>query len=123
MASEISISAAMNVTAGEYTHNKSLSSEAQDLTTTVASGGVLSVGTSEEAIPLGDLTTPGWAYFKNVSTADKYIEVGQMVSATFTPFLKLFQGQFAGPMPLGVAAPYAKAEAAACGLEYYILER
>lgn len=123
MANEISMSAVLNVNSGTYSHLKSLSSDAQDLSSVVASGGVLSVADTEEAIPLGDLTTPGWAYFKNVSTTDLYIEIGQVVTATFYPFLKLEQGQFAGPIPLGVAAPYALCEDSGGSLEFYILEQ
>lgn len=120
MAGEITAVAVVQVSRGGFSHIKQLSMDAQDLDASVASGGIMSVSDSSEAIPVGDLFKPGWAYFKNMSD-DIAVEIGTD-DGSFAAFLRLAPGQFAGPMPLG-AAPYAKADTAGCELEFYILER
>ena len=120
MAGEIQCSAVVSIVSGEFRHLKQLSQDNQDLSANVASGGIASVSAAAAALPVGDVTNVGWAYFKNLTT-DATMEVGAD-SAGFVAFLRLLPGQFAGPMPLG-AAPYAKTTAGTGELEYYILER
>jgi hypothetical protein len=121
MSSEIQASAVFQVNKGAFAHFKQLTQAAQDLDGYVASGGILTVADSATVIPLGDLFKPGWAYFVNLST-DTAIEVGIDASG-FKPFLRIAPGQFNGPLSLGAAAPYAKADVAGAPLEFYIVER
>ena len=83
--------------------------------------GVATIGfAAHEAIPMGDVTTAGWAVFKNVSAAN-YVEIGTDVAAAFVPSLKLKPAeQFA--VRLGTNAPYAKANTAAVQLQYRIYQ-
>jgi hypothetical protein len=82
------------------------------------SGGVASIGTSaHEALPLQDVATPGLAWFKNLDGTN-YVEVGSDVAGTFYPFLKLKPAQECWSW-LSVA-PYAKANTAACQLQFKI---
>lgn len=68
---------------------------------TAAASGTYIIGTTAETIPVGDVTTAGWAYFRNVSTSTDtsyYVDVG-LNTSTFAPFLRLYPGQYAiGPV-------------------------
>ena len=79
--------------------------------TTVAGG---------EALDLGSVTTPGWAVFINMDTAD-YVEIGSYVGGTFYPFIKLLPGECV-MCRLGIAAPYALANTTTVDLFYIIYE-
>jgi hypothetical protein len=116
MANEVTASAVFQVNSGTYLHLKQLSQTNQDIGALTVASGVMLVPDASTAIPLGDVSAPGWAYFKNLST-DTPIEVGNSSGG----LIRLQPGQFAGPMPLG-AAPYAQADTTGAQLEYYIVE-
>lgn len=75
---------------------------------------------AEEAINLGEVTAPGWAFFINRDTTN-FIEL--RVATSGAKFAKLLAGEPAGPFRLGsgAQAPYAIADTAACVLEYMII--
>lgn len=79
-----------------------------------------SIGTSEEAIVLGEVTAPGWAFFINRDSTN-YIEL--RVATSGAKFAKMLAGEPAGPFRLGSGAqvPYAIADTGACVLEYLIV--
>ena len=81
-------------------------------------GGAPTIGTTEEALPMGDVATAGWAVFRNLD-ATNYVEIGTVPVATFVPFLKLKPGEWFA-CRLGTNAPYAKANTASCVLDYKI---
>ncbi|GIV51889.1 MAG: hypothetical protein KatS3mg038_2410 [Candidatus Kapaibacterium sp.] len=59
----------------------------------------------------GDVTTPGYAYLKNLDTVN-YVQIGVVVSAVFYPLMRLNAGEAAiVPWDSG-AVVYAKANAA-----------
>lgn len=122
MANEVTVSAQLAVRSGNL--DMADSSRAQfDLadTTPPVAAGVATIGTTHEAIPMGDVSAAGWAYFKNVGTTNE-VQIGVDVSSTFYPFAELEPGEFA-VLPLGTNAPYAKADTAAEPLQYKIYER
>lgn len=122
MANEITASAQLAVRSGnlDQTVSKRAQFDLTDTTPPVASG-VATIGTTHEAIPMGDVSTAGWCFLMNVGATNE-IEVGVDVSSTFYPFASLEPGEFA-VLPLGTNAPYAKADTAAEPLEYRIYER
>ena len=76
------------------------------------------IGTSEEAITLGEVTSPGWAFFINRDETN-FIEL--RVATGGAKFAKLKPGEFAFlRLGSGAQAPYAIADTAACQLEYKI---
>lgn len=80
--------------------------------------GVQEVGTSEEEITQGaDLGTPGYLILKNLDGTN-YIEVG---STTGVYDIKLLAGEIA-LYRHNSATIYAKADTAACDLEYTLIE-
>lgn len=121
MANEISLNATLRVAKGyldqqrERSRNFSLVAAAP-----AKAGGVMIVGTTHEAISLGDVATPGWCWFENLDPTN-YVEIGVVVSSTFYPVIKLKPGEFQ-PCRLGTTAPYAKANTASVKLDYEIFE-
>jgi len=82
----------------------------------------ISTNATGDALVLGGITTPGFAYFKNLET-NNYIEVGILDATTnFVAFLKL-NGEEAQTCWLGITAPYARANTAASKLDYVIIDR
>ena len=74
-----------------------------------------------EALQIGDVTAPGFAWFSNQST-NRYIEIGQSDGTNFTAFLKLNPGE-ACTAWLAITAPYARASTSAARLDYVIVDR
>lgn len=78
-----------------------------------------SIGTSEEAIGLGEVTSLGWAIFINRDSTN-FITLKTATSGTI--FARLNAGEFAMfRFGSGVTAPFATADTAAVQLEYMIV--
>lgn len=78
------------------------------------------IGTAEEAINLGEATSPGWAIFIN-RDATNFISL--KVGTGGAIFAKLKPGEPALlRLGSGAQVPYAIADTAACQLEYLILD-
>lgn len=118
--------------AGELTINGSLvldddtgSDETLDIATLVADMATekyikhkQSIGVSEEAIVLGEVTSPGWAFFINRDPTN-FIEL--RVATSGAKFAKLLPGEFClVRLGSGAQVPYAIADTGACLLEYLI---
>lgn len=81
--------------------------------------GKQSIGTSEEAINLGEASAPGYALFINRDETN-FIEL--RVGTAGAKFAKLKAGEVALlRLGSGAQVPYAIADTAACQLEYFIL--
>jgi hypothetical protein len=79
------------------------------------------IGTSEEAIVLGEISSPGWAFFINRDSTN-YIEL--KVASSGAIFAKLHPGRIAMLyLGSGGQAPYAVANTAACILEFLIVSQ
>lgn len=91
-----------------------------DQTTKRATGQVQAIGTTHEALILGELSTCGWAYFENKDLTN-YVEIGADSAGTFIPFMKLLAGEYAIVRLGGTNAPYARANTAAVELRYEIM--
>jgi hypothetical protein len=123
MADEISFSAKLTVTSGNLSETSGGVSDTFDLadTSPAATGGIAAIGfAAHEALAMGDVSTAGWAYFKNLD-ATNFVTIGVDVSSTFYPFLKLKAGEYC-ICPLGTSAPYAKADTAAVQLQFRIYD-
>lgn len=77
------------------------------------------IGTSEEAITLGEVTTPGWALFIN---RDETNFINLKVATAGAIFAKLKPGEFALlRLGSGAQVPYAISDTAACQLEFFLI--
>ena len=122
MANEGSITITLSITKGDYADSRS-ATERFDVTGTHSSSGVQTIGTSQEPVEISaDVATLGYGMFRNISTAN-YIELGVVENSVFRPFAKLQPGHLAA-LPLGMAYDelYAKADTAACDLEFRVYE-
>lgn len=119
MANELTLNASMVYADSEDTD---LSLAIVDLLATVSSKLPIqrkqNIGTSEEAISLGETTAPGWALFLN-RDATNFINLKVATSGAI--FAKLKPGEFCLlRLGSGAQAPYAISDTAACQLEYFI---
>jgi hypothetical protein len=82
-----------------------------------------SIGTTEEALALGEVTSLGWAMFVNRDSTN-YLEIRSGTGAG-NDIIKIPPGKSAGPFHFGsdVTAPYAIANTAACLLDYLIVSQ
>lgn len=78
----------------------------------------MTVGITEEVIPLGEATAPGWAMFINRDPTN-FIEL--RVATSGAKFAKLKPGEFALlRLGSGAQVPYAIADTDVCQMEYLI---
>ncbi len=77
----------------------------------------ISVGTGDESLALGDVATPGWLFVWN-HDATNYITMGS--DGSVYP-IKLKAGEW-GLFRWNGAAIHAKANTAACKLEYFLID-
>ena len=122
MADEISIATTMVVRKGylDWTRQRSRSYSLVSSAPAKA-GGIISVGTTHEALPMADVASAGWARLENVD-ATNYIEVGVVVSGTFYPLLKLKAGECYPVRFSPSATIYVKANTADALLDYDLFD-
>ncbi len=77
------------------------------------------IGTSEEAVVLGEVSAPGYGLFIN-RDATNYIEL--RVATSGAKFAKMLPGEFALlRLGSGAQAPFAIADTGSCKLEFFLL--
>ena len=111
MANEISFSTSMSAAKNSATVSGSFS-KTKDMSGDQMITNVQAIGTSNEAIVLGDISLPGVVMFKNMD-ATNYIELA-LDSSTTQVFSKLLAGE--STLVHAVAAIYARANTASCNL-------
>jgi hypothetical protein len=115
MANEVTYQFQILLSNGDLRDSYASNSQAADQATALLIRNVQNIGTSDEALALGDITTPGWAVFQNLDDTN-YVEIGV---GSFTPVVKLKPGEQA-ILRLGTTAPRAQANTAAVDLFYII---
>lgn len=119
MADQLQTNITVTYKKGNVTFSEVTVAAAEDLTGAGVASGIISATTTAAAIPLGGVTAPGVATFKNLD-ATNYLEIG-FDSSGFVSFSKLLPGEVA-IIPL-VNAPWVRAHTAACLLQYKIMDR
>ena len=119
MANEITVNLKLSYSNGYLVGREDPGTLNVSQTTRLATGGAQTIATNLTAINMGSVATAGYAYFRNVSTAN-YIEIGAGAGTAFQAFARLDFGE-AMICKLGTAAPQAKANTAAGTLQYTIL--
>ncbi len=77
------------------------------------------IATSAEAIQMGEITTPGWCYIKNLDAAN-FVSIRN--GSAGADVIKLLAGESAFFRWPSTAVPYAIADTGACYIEYIIAE-
>lgn len=96
MANEISVSMSLRVKNGNAEESFLASGVQADQATQGSVGGIVSIGTAVETITLGEVTTAGYAAFRNLSTATAgtaYIALGTYDGTNLHEFASLRRGQ------------------------------
>jgi len=121
MANEITVSATLLFAKGEVASQGFQRTNKQfDVTGTKYVRAVQNIGTSPEALAMGEVAVPGWFFFLNLD-ATNFVEI--LTGVGGDAFLKLKPREFAmGRLPSGVTAPAGKANTAALNLEFMIIE-
>lgn len=121
MAQELTINASLAYSDSE---GSDLSIEIADLKPNVSTKKFVhakqNIGITEEAIGLGEVTSLGWAFFKNLDSTN-FLSIKTGTGGTI--IMKLLAGESAGPFRFGsgITAPFAIADTAACQMEYLIV--
>jgi len=118
--SEFSYQFQLQLTNGELSDNMASGAVPAAQATAKLVRNVQNIGTTEEALDLGDVTVPGIAIFENLDDTN-YVEIGSKPAATFYPLVKVKPGE-KYILRLGVTAPFAKADTAAVELDYRIYD-
>lgn len=117
MANELNVSASINFLKNDGSVADTIA-KSLDVTGDSYVKGIQEVGTSEEELAqLADLGTPGWCLMTNLDSAN-FVEVG---TVTTEYGIKLKAGEFALFRMNGTSL-FAKANTAACLVQYLIVE-
>lgn len=126
MAQEIDVSLSLSLNANstslnvpKITHAISQGVLRPNQTTASYSDSIVSLTTTHEALPLGDVTACGYAFFQNLDASNN-VQIGTDDAGTFTAFLLLKPGE-GQVVRLATNAPFAKAVAATAKLQSCIL--
>lgn len=121
MADEITYSASLSYTKGNVVaFSRAITGLGIDVSGSRFIHHTQQIGTSEEAIDIGELASLGVAVFKNLD-ASNFIQLKTATSGTL--MVKLLPGEM-WPFRFGsgITAPFAIADTAACYMEYVIWE-
>ncbi|KKL17323.1 hypothetical protein LCGC14_2486730 [marine sediment metagenome] len=118
MANEATVTTSLQFAKGSVNLTLSDAASTFDVTGTRYIRGVQEVGTSEEALDMGDLTDPGWCYMRNLDTSN-FVEV--YAATAETAFMKLKAGEHCC-FRLVATAPFVKADTGSIDLEYMIVQ-
>lgn len=124
MAKEITVACQMSVSNGLHAESFASGSFQVDQTMQLSSAGIVEVSTATETISFGEVTTAGYAVFRNLSTATagtSYVALGAYVGTNLHELIALRRGQPA-MLPLKAGATVAvKAYGDVAKLRYIIL--
>lgn len=118
MANEITISVSIAVSKNGLSEDLAFTGNLVTLTGSNWMKNIQSVGTSEEAILLGDVGTPGFMIVKNLD-ATNFVSIRSGTGAANT--VKIKAGEVALFRHSG-SAPFAIADTGACRIQYLLLE-
>jgi len=119
MANEITLTLKLAVSKTYLVHTENPGTIQVTMSGSTATGGAQAIGTTAEAITITDVSTAGYAYFRNTSSTE-YVELGTGTGGSFVAFGKLKAGE-ACILRLGTNAPTARAQTSTVNLQFYIL--
>jgi hypothetical protein len=121
MANEITLTAALSLVKSGQTIQGAVNglSIAQSGTNNI--GNVQAIGTTSEALSVGDVTTPGYLYVKNLDATNFVVLDLNNPAVASTAFCTLLPGE-ACVIPTRRSAIYAKADTASCDVFAILLE-
>ena len=126
MANEITATSSLQLAKGNDTFKTdggSPSTERWDQTGTGRFNRVVTVPAADTAITLDDITTPGWARFRNLD-ATNYVEWGPNSGGSIVPIGRMEPGEAAGPFRItqGTFTLRMQANTSPCDVAVDVLE-
>ncbi len=121
MANEITITSGLAVVKSNIDFTTGIATKQATLTGSRYIRNVQAVGTTYEAVTIGDVSSAGYAYFKNLDSTN-YVEIGREVSSAFYELVRIDAGMTAGPFKLATTSIFGRANTAAVNLEVTIFE-
>jgi len=121
MADEITIISGISVLKSNLSTTIPTTSSTVDLSGTKFIRNCQTIGTTYEAVSVGDLASAGWCYIKNTDTTN-YVEFGVEVAGAFYGFVKILAGEPAGPFKLSTLSIFGRANTAAVVADIFITE-
>lgn len=123
MANEVKVTAGLKADNGNFAfHRPSATISFNQTNGRGGNPGSVQIGTSEEDVSFGDLTTPGWYIFRNLD-ATNFVDYGPKSGGVMVPFGRLLPNKGVG---LGYLYPGAvvrmKADTAACWISIEALD-
>ena len=94
MASEITLNVSLRVANGLMEEQFGPVQDQIDQSAIGVDGGVREIGTTEETISLTDVSTPGYAIFRNLDSTN-FVTIGPDSGGSMVDFLKLKPGEIA----------------------------
>jgi hypothetical protein len=123
-ADEITVSASLSLSSGAVLQSQKSGDVVFDMTNAAPrfSAGILAVGVSPTALPVGSVNAPGYAWLKNVST-NYWVDAGPTNAGAILPTVRLGPGEvFQGPLAPGAAIFFA-GPTNDVGLQYFLITR
>ena len=119
MSDEITVSLAMQVTNGNYTSGQIRENgKTFDQAAVGCHEGIAAIGTTEESLSTGDITTEGWLFLKNLD-ATNYVQWG---GSTGVYIGRLEAAESAMFRLEPAATVYLKANTASCNVQFKLNE-
>jgi len=119
MADELTLSGSMSFSKGGVTLSVAKTGVLVTVSGTKVSEYVQTVGTSEEALILGDIGTPGHIMIQNLD-ATNYVSLRRATGEGNV--IKILAGKFAGPFQLEATAPFVIANTASVAIRVWLVE-
>ena len=124
MANEFTVGGSISVNVGRARSSVTRTGVRSDLSGTLASAArTIGLTTAEQALPMGDVSSPGWTWLQSLEAdGGSNIVWGVKPAGTFLPFGKLLPGEPALIRMAGVPV-YAKSVGASADLYFWISEQ
>ena len=119
MANELKITTALRFVKGTINFDIAESDQYVDVSGDHSIYRTQEIGTSAETLDIGEITTVGWAFFRNLDNTN-YVDIGYDDSG-FKNLIRLKAGKYC-IFRLAQNTPYAKANTANIDLEYILIE-
>lgn len=120
MANEITVDVALSFLKGFSQQQMSPGAISVNMTGSAAVSAVQNIDfTTAEALAMGDVSSAGYAYFRNIGPTNA-VDIGTGLAGSFAPFIRLKVGE-AAVCRLGTNAPTARAVTAAINLQYMVI--
>ncbi len=123
-ADEITVNSSLAISSGSVVQSQKSGDVVLDMTNATPrfAAGILSVGVTPVALPVGSVTAPGYLWAKNTAT-NYWVDMGPTNVGAILPVVRLAPGEvFQGPLAPG-ASVYFAGPTNDLGMQYFLITR